>query len=448
MEREVTIPEWGSVAAAKSGDGRALAGLYLDSPDLSAAVARANLRNRLRIRDGRDGLVVQARQHVGVVQLGPLRIRIRPKMQHSHLWSAVAYALGLDGIAAGDRAQFSITDSFADLLGRMLLLEAANLWREGLRHDYVTREAWLGSPRGRPLLAVLARHGPLDRAALPCRYNEFTADTLENQAVLAGLRLAGRLASDMRLVDALHRTAEVWSSVCSAVPVTRELLDRVDAGRHHLNAQYEGVHRLVRWLYERKDIDDTHASGLATSSGFLWDMARLFESFVVRFLKDHLPHEYEVLKQANLPHLYSAIRIPSSATRKSRWPPNPRPDIVLRREGHNVAVMDTKYIDLAEHRPSVGILYQMSVYSLAFGNLAERPIPAVVLYPFIGAASAPDEIIGLQIPAEPSPRRIILRGIDWEHAARLLQAGGAADAERRALAARWAGLAEAASLTS
>jgi hypothetical protein len=91
---ELQLTEWGRAAAGAAQP--ALDGLFLDHSDIAASLARNPLRDHLRVSENRHGLVVEARQHVGVLQLGPLRIRIRPKLPVQSPWTVVTYALGLD----------------------------------------------------------------------------------------------------------------------------------------------------------------------------------------------------------------------------------------------------------------------------------------------------------------------------------------------------------------
>jgi 5-methylcytosine-specific restriction enzyme subunit McrC len=208
----------------------------------------------------------------------------------------------------------------------------------------------------------------------------------------------------------------------------RTLLERVDRERNRLTARYAGVHRLVRLMSERSGLDDEHAVGRDVLPGFLWNMATLFERFVARFLSDHLP-DHDVLTQEKLHQLYAVVR--SGPTLKA---PRPRPDLVIRRkrDGRTVGVFDTKYRDLWATKLPREILYQMSVYALAWSERGGEDVPAVVLYPVVGG-DRPDMELSLRVRGAAS-RRIILRAVDWASAAAALPG------DSIALAQRWVGM--------
>lgn len=408
---EVRLTEWHRAAAGPNSAFPALNGLFLDEPSIQNFLERHTLGDRLRVSESRHGLVVEARQHVGVLQLGPLRVSIQPKMATSSLWSAVTYALGLDDLIRHAPVELEMAGGFADLLAQMMLLEAERLWRTGIQRGYQETREWRQTVRGRPDVVAMARSGPLTRAALPCRFSDYTADIDANQLVLAGLSLAEQMTSHLPLRAALHRAGQQWSTVCRRVPLNRAMLDRADRSRDRLSARYAGAHRLVRLLFERAGLDDLPDSGVDRLPGFLWNMASLFERFVARFLRDNLA-EHEVLTQEKLAHLYRVVRAGPRLTA-----PRPRPDLVVRRRADNrtLGVFDTKYRDLWATKLPRGILYQMSVYALAWSERQGADVPAIVLYPAVGVVH-PDMVLSLDVRGA-APRRIVLRSVDWAHAA-------------------------------
>ncbi len=373
-----------------------LVGRTLDDPAVMRTASR--LRHALRIADGRNGLLIEVNQHVGVLQLGDLRVRIRPKIPTETLWGLVAYGLGLDELPRHPPTDFALDGSLPDLLAAMLVLEATRLWRDGLQRGYVTREEWLASPRGRPDLVALARNGPLTRAELPCRHHEYTPDILVNQLVLGGLTLASRLpGAGPRLRATVGRAVQEWRTVCSDVPATVERLDAAERASNPLTARYTGAHRLARALLDRAGPDDDLGHGIQPLGGALWNMARVFERAVARFLREQLPSGWSVDTQTVLKGLYTGA--------EGRRPPSPTPDLVVRRGGLPVAVMDTKYKDLSQDPLPRDILYQLTAYSLAFGP----EVPAVVLYA-IPTGDRPPVRIRLNVVGA-GERVIVLRAV-------------------------------------
>lgn len=419
---EVRLVEWETREAGRDPKDP-LAGRTLDDPAHRAVAER--LGRRLQVYETRHGLGIAAEQSVGSVRLGDLDIRVRPKLAVEDLWHILAYALGFEDVLQPDVTASALADcEVPDLLALLLLREAERLRRRGLRRRYVERSAWTPLPRGRIDVAALARVPP--RETLRCTWAEASTDTPDNQVVRAGLALARRLVRSPAVAARLGRAEATWSEVCTRPALTRALLDRVDRERTRLTAAYASAHRLVRWIREGSSLDPELAEGEEELPGVLWDMARLFERFVARFLGEHL-RGLEVDAQAALPHLYRRIHDP----RGGRLP-RPRPDLVVRDGAAVVGVYDTKYRDLWDTKLPREILYQMSVYALAWSK-AGVPVPAVVLYPQVGVPR-PDIVLGLTPALAPSTR-IVLRGVDWVVAARMVQARRRCEAS--ALAGRW-----------
>lgn len=420
--REVVLTEWGRVGPR---DEPALRGLWPDDPAIAADLASlpGHALNAVGVR---DGLSIQARQHVGVIRLGPLQVRIRPKLPPADLWSAVAWAFGLDALAVLPPADPVLDGDFVDTLGALLLAEAERLRLAGIQRGYVREERWLTSPRGRPDLAVLARHQPLTRAALPCRAHALSADIPANQVVVGGLDLARRSVASVTLRSSLHRAWQQWAVACGPVRLDAALIGAARRATNRLTSRYEAAHAITQALYAGTglgDLDDADAPR-ARLPGFLWDMAALWEAFATRFLTAYLP-DLEIRPQRVLRHLYRVRRAPPDWTA-----PRPRPDVVVEEGGRSRAVIDAKYRDLATRGVPREMLYQLSVYALAWSRDGE-PVPAIALFP---SSSVGEDIeLDLVLPGG-GERRVVVRGADWSAAIRALRGNGS---EARRLARAW-----------
>ena len=429
-QAEVCLREYQSVEADPQGPHRALLGCYTDEPAIAELLRSQCLRNKLHISENRHGLCVRADRWVGVVQLGPVRIRIKPKIPGGHLWPLLSYALGVDQIRRYSQVQLAPSGDFLDLVAQALWLESEQIWQNGLHRSYEERNQWLDSPRGRPDLARLAVSQPLTRAALPCHHHAFTTDVLANQVVLAGLLLARALTQSVPLRSGLHRAVERWRLSCTPVALNPRLMAELAQDRNRLTARYATAHDLVALLVSGTGLDAP--MGDVQVPGFLWDMASTFERFVARFLSEHL-QETQVSSQVGLAHLYRIQR-----GRPGLSAPRPRPDLVLRQGGRTVAVLDTKYTDLAKNQPSSGVIYQASVYSLAWSGTSHHDVPAILLYPQ-SEGRVPDVELSIHIAGAARPRRILLRAIDWMRASDWIWKKGALP-PRIALAERWTAL--------
>ena len=224
--RHLRLEEWETIGAAPTGRGIELRDLWLDDPCIAKAANQ--LGDCLRVGENRHGLTLAARQHVGAVQMGSLRVVIRPKIPADELWHILSYGLGLPAISR--HAPIGIASpeaTFQDLLAMLLHAEAQRLQGRGIRRGYVRRHAWLEAPRGQIDLDEIARHGVLTRAALPCTYHEMSADILANQVVLAGLRVAKRVVESTPLRARLDREIASWSEICSRISLSQQTLPAI-----------------------------------------------------------------------------------------------------------------------------------------------------------------------------------------------------------------------------
>lgn len=414
--RKVVLREWERREAPATPE---LCDLWLEEDAVSKRLRAGNL---LHVRDNRKGSVLEARQHVGVLQLGPLQVVIQPKLPSDDLWYILAYGLGLDSLPWRAPAELLLQEaSFADLLALALLTEAETLWRRGPRRGYPMREEWLASPRGKIHMARLAASAPLTKAALPCVHHPLSADTLENRVVRAGLRLASQVAQTPPIRAMLAQAERRWGEVCGPLRLQALHLRQVKQARTRLTAAYAPAHQLVTLLYEGMGLpDDLEKVGPkgARLPGFLWNMALLFERFVSRFLEEHA-HGVAVHRQRSLEQLY---RIISAEPGMRPSPPRPRPDLIIERNQKVVAVLDTKYRDLGREGLPRDMLYQLSVYSVAYASEegVAPPPPVIALYPQQDGPRA-DITYGFRHDSSGAEGRIILRAIDWSSASRALR---------------------------
>src|SRR5205085_12560246 len=146
-----------------------------------------------------------------------------------------------------------------------------------LYRAYVEQQENLPVIRGRLQIAGDIRTNYVLRHRSYCRYTELTWDVPDNQVLrYVAHRLSGwpfSRAVQTRLQQLDRRMDEV-----SLVPFRSEDLDRFVYTR--LNAGYEPLHRLCRLFLD--DLTLSEEEGEFEFSGFLLDINRLFEEFVVQ----------------------------------------------------------------------------------------------------------------------------------------------------------------------
>ena len=186
------------------------------------------------------------------------------------------------------------------------------------------------------------------RVPVACRFDEYTPDIIENRYLKAATRLALRVPG-VAPEDRQRLLREVISLEDAAdVPVLPDELDRIAFTR--LNAHYQPALRLARLLLANLTLADRR--GHHGASSFLVDMNRLFEDFATSRLRRALRGRLEVVSQFNTClDTGSQVEI--------------RPDLLFRRQGHDVFVADIKYKVTEDARTLTSDYYQLLAYTTA-----------------------------------------------------------------------------------
>lgn len=273
------------------------------------------------------GLISQG--WVGFIPLGNGKgVSIQPKVPLANIFEMLEYAYDLRSFKflPGRFECETVLDYFerlAVLLAEGLLARS----RIGLYKSYQEKADSLTFVRGRiDISAYIRSHQP---HLLTCEFDEQTLDNEENQILAWTLHcvLRSGLCSP-RSIDRIRKADKVLSHSVSLTPFVPE--DCVGRTYNRLNADYETLHLLCRFLLEKTG--PTQAMGDAAMLPFLVNMARLFESFVARWLAANLPAGYSV--DAKVRH-----RVGGAGTLEMEF------DLVLYQaaSGRALCVLDTKY---------------------------------------------------------------------------------------------------------
>lgn len=288
----------------------------------------------------------------------PLTIRIRPKVPVARLLFLLGYSLSAKGWRS-DEVRLEEDPELLPALARLFERQATHALRQGLLQGYRTTEetAFLVRGRIREADQIRRHHGRL----LPVEivHDEYTPDIAENQLL--------RTACD-RLCRLPHgRPGAVPADVRGRLLRLRvRLADITVIGRGRdlpawrptrLNARYQPALRLAELVLRGASVE--HRPGTVTVSGFLFDMAKVFEDFVTVALREALAGQggHCALQAAH--HLDESHRVQML------------PDFVrYTDEGVPIAVADAKYkAEKPKGFPNADV-YQMLAYCTAL-NLPE-----------------------------------------------------------------------------
>lgn len=285
---------------------------------------------------------------VGYIPLtDSFHLSLVPKVPVANLFRMLEYAYRLDfRILEG----LVDSESIAELYERLALVLAKRVLdriRKGLYRSYVPENDDLPYVRGR--VDVMAHVRNLQRVALPCSFEEHTADLEENQILLWTLTriLESGMCSERSLAH-IRQARRALLGFSALRPFSaRTCVDRL---YNRLNQDYEALHALCRFFLE--NTGPTHLLGDRRMLPILVDMDRLFELFVVEWLRKHAPARYSVLGQENVQfRMRHVVSISIDITVEDL------------ETGRTAFVLDTKY--KAAGQPAAGDIEQVVAYAEA-----------------------------------------------------------------------------------
>jgi 5-methylcytosine-specific restriction enzyme subunit McrC len=422
----VDMVEWDQVGPAQ--EPRLMGTTLINDPP-AKRLADA-LRNRVDIREGYEGLEITSTSFVGRVDVGPLRIAIRPKLPAMPLARLLRYAYGLRDITTIEETRApTARHGLHDLLISMLAAEVEELLHRGLARRYIPLSQKLASPRGGILIDRLIRDGGVTEARLPCRYFERHVDWQLNQVLRAGLDGATRMSEDRDLRRRMHRLAAMFAEVERKPRLDIAEIDRAERGLTRLTAANAPALTIIRLLHDMLGVAFKPNGELSRTPGFLFDMNIFFQRLLSRFLHENLTtgrieDEWPIRK---------VFAYGPDANPRQRTAPAPRPDYALF-DGKTLRnFLDAKYRDIWEQNLPAEWLYQLSIYALS------SPAQVSVLLYASTASAAADQRVDFQPPMswpKKGAASVILRAVPLQQLASLLDPSRTAtlSAQRHAFA--------------
>jgi 5-methylcytosine-specific restriction enzyme subunit McrC len=422
----VEMAEWETVGLAQNPR---LARMSFDDNVSARHVADA-LRSSVDIREEHQGLKITSNSFVGRIDVGQLRISIRPKLAAKDLARLLRYAYGLRDLAIREKTTApTVRHGLHDLLIAMLAAEIEELLHRGLVRRYIPQSERLESPRGRILVEELICRGGLIEARLPCRHFERHTDWQLNQVLRGGLDAAAQMTEDRDLRRRVRRLAEMFYEVERKTRIDVGDIDQAERGLTRLTDACAPALRIIRLLFDMLGFAFQPDGLRSPIPGFLFDMNRFFQRLLSRFLHENLLGGKRIVDERAIPLMFAYA---PDANPRHHAAPKPRPDYALLR-GHVVeGFLDAKYRDVWEKGYPAEWLYQLAIYALA-----SQTRVSAMLYASM-ALDARDEQVDIRPPwSSEGPASVIFRPVALPQLAELLnpdKAGSLAAAERRKLA--------------
>jgi 5-methylcytosine-specific restriction enzyme subunit McrC len=349
---------------------------------------------------------LRATQFVGVVRVGETTLQILPKIDFEgsadaqtdsipyraavgsatrNLLYLLSYTQDLQVKEQDVSPLLAQRSDWFELLTRLFAMNLHRLMKRGLERSYVAVEETLPVMRGRWLLDRQLMRRPGVKHVFDVAYDEFSADTFLNQVfkfVVECLLWCTQDSSNRRF---LRDIREWLAPVQNPGTISRAHLEQVHFTR--LNERFRPAFNLARLFIENSTMQ--LAAGRHHTFAFVFDMNRLFEEFVYRFLARY--------RGRILPQAWRDVRIRAQSRGKVVYLAEKLPDrqkafqlvpdlLFTSPSGKPVLVIDTKYKQLDKSRRklsvSAGDVYQM----LAYATRLECP-QMLLLYPQWARAS-------------------------------------------------------------
>lgn len=333
------------------------------------------------LEHGRKGL--RARGVVGVIAADRCALEILPKIDfpgetgdqakgsiRQRLVHMLAVALELKIDPGQVTALDWQRETLLEILIRLFSEKLVDAVRQGMPRRYIAHADDLPLLRGRLDIRRQFTTFAAEPSRLACRFDALTADIALNQIMKAAvarlLRIARTADNQRRLRELAFAYADISDVPILALRWERVVLDRT-------NDRWRELFNLARLLLGER-FQTTSAGG---SDGFslLFEMNTLFEEYVARILRRALaPHGLQVVSQGG--------RLYCLETEDRRGLFQTKPDILIKRRGEVVQIIDTKWkriaskIDEPKQGVSQGDVYQM----MAYGQLYRCP-QLTLLYP-------------------------------------------------------------------
>ncbi len=377
----LAISEWGRVPVGERGFGRAQANALLDA-------ARAHRCG------GREGTAIlndhyrhlTAGQIVGVLAAPGCSLEILPKVDplapdektpdvRRRLVQMLDVALGL-GLSDGGAAPIvRQSETLLDVLVRIFADKLLAEVRRGLPRRYIQCEDDLPALRGRLDVVRQFTVHAIRPDRLACRFDALEADTPLLRIMKAAVVFLGKHArateTRRRLIELRHLLDDVRDVPASALDWNVQL-DRS-------NRQWRSLLAMAK-MFLKRDWQATHHDPRAGEGiTLLFPMNDLFEAYVTALLRRAVAGSgIEVVAQGGLKNCLGEWSEGENSI-GTRF--QTKPDIILRRRGQDIAIIDTKWKKLgAPDDPKQGVS-QADVYQLMAYARLYRCRELMLLYP-------------------------------------------------------------------
>ena len=365
----------------------------------------------------RAGLRVETGSYVGRIAVGPLNISVLPKVAWRRWIGLFSFGLRLRSLVRTEDLAVRISPSaLHDLVVLELLVEARDLIGRGLHREYVRRRQNLSAPKGRIDFGRIAKCGGIHNPSIPCRFTRRHDDFHLNRVLLAGLRAASMVATDVQLRSDVRRLSQQLTDAISSIPLSADAITRARSALDRRTARYGPSLELIDLIRRGMlaSIEQPEKITPATIRGFALDMNALWQRLLGRILGEWLP-EVEVKEEHALRQL---IRPDPEYSPRRRGGHIPRPDFAVFQRRRLVTYLDAKYRDIWEKGLPREMLYQLALYASAHEGRT-----SAILYPTEHPEASEERLHICDMQNASIVSTVALRPVNMAELGRLVAAG-------------------------
>lgn len=335
---------------------------------------------KLATRGGRK--VIVAQNYVGVIETKDGRtIEILPKIHKANTDDSRRIFLGMlkylkdTPFKETDFANLK-TDKFPllEIFISMFLSEISKLVRKGVKADYVTISENVTYLKGSINWSQQIKQNLVHKERFFVHYDSYLRDRPENRLIKSALKFLkgkAKLLNNQRLINEL---LFVFDDVSESPDIKLDLL-KIKTDR--TMADYARVLKWVKIFFLNESF--TPFKGNDIGLALLFPMERVFEDYVVAYLKKNFPNlQFQSQKSDHW------LVDNHNNSGKFRL----RPDIVVKIDDERTVIIDTKWKILDQNAPSKNYLisqvdmYQMYAYGKKYNQNNRRLISLIMVYPF------------------------------------------------------------------
>ena len=252
------------------------------------------------------------------------------------------------------------------------LAEMDQLVRKGVKRAYREKEENLNCAKGKIHFPGQISHNIVHKEKFYVHYDEFSLDIPQNRILKSTFRYLlqkSRLHQNkIRLKQYLHR----WDPIPYSENIEYDLQHT-----NGLNRLYTHYERPLQWARVfLKGESFTNFRGKSVNTALLFPMERIFEDYVAAMFRKYLKDDHLTIRIQDKQKYLVDRHLDKKKFQLI-------PDMVIERDSHPIAILDTKWKAIDQHAPKDNYgISQADMYQLfAYGSKYEGNPKLFLIYP-------------------------------------------------------------------